>query len=88
MITHLRPPFFTGGVRPLLASRPVNENLCARTMRAENRCEAPGRAKGYGCWQLYPLDGPCLPERKTAYAKRKRHAQQNGVVFYGEAAES
>ena len=57
-------------------------------MRAENRCEAPGRANSYGCWQLYLLDGLCLPERKTAYAERKRHAQQNGVVFYGEAAES
>lgn len=36
-----------------------------------HRCEAPGRAESYGCPQHNP----------TAYAQRKRHAQQNGVTF-------
>lgn len=52
------------------------EALC--DFSREHRREALGRANGYGCWQLYPLDGLGLPERKTAYALRKRHARQNG----------
>lgn len=76
-VTRLWPIYLFGrGTFP--AEQSANEKPVAIGICDGHRREAPGRANSYGCWQLYPLDGLCLPERKTAYALRKRHARQNG----------
>lgn len=85
-VMRLRPILLFGrGTFP--AEQSANEKPVAIGICDGHRREAPGRAKGYGCLQLYPSYRFNACRRKTAYVMRKRHARQRTEApCFGKAA--
>lgn len=88
-VTRLWPIYLFGrGTFP--AEQSANEKPVATGIYGGHRCEAPGRAKGCGCWQLYPIDGlkgasACGREKQPMLCGYATHGRTEAHRF-GKAA--